>query len=97
MEKLHWCDGSGRINLYMTLEQAKSVAHSGSCDNDVGELRQLPEVAQQLKEIDTEVLKKALREYGCWDEGELASHEENLDRIVWIAGGDIADGQSSDA
>lgn len=97
MEKLHWCDGSGRINLYMTLEQAKSVAHSGSCDNDVAELRKLPEVAQQLKEIDAAVLKKALREYGCWNEIELANHEENLDRIVWIAGGDIADGQFSDA
>lgn len=37
-----WSSGSGRIELKMTLAQAQSASHSGSCDEDVQALSQIP-------------------------------------------------------
>lgn len=38
-----------------------------------------------------EDLKRKLREYGAWDDEELADHAQNLQRILWIAAGDITE------
>lgn len=32
-----------------------------------------------------------LRGYGAWDDEELADHERNLGRLVWLAGCDLAE------
>jgi len=80
---------SGRIEIEMTAEQAASVNHSGDCDNDVMSLSNIPEIKAQVEKIDKEVLKQELDEYGAWDENELNDHEQNIQRIVWIAGCDI--------
>lgn len=90
--KHFWCDGSGRINLEMSKAQARSAAHSGSCDDDVQWLSQQPDIVSQLDGIDAAQLASALREYGAWEDDELADHDQNLQRLVWIAAGDIADG-----
>lgn len=87
-----WCTGSGRINLEMSKEQASSASHSGSCDDDVMALSREPKIASQIAGIDPDLLAKELSEYGAWDETELADHDQNLQRLVWIAAGDIADG-----
>lgn len=82
---------SGRIELKMTMAQAESVSHSGQCDNDVAMLRKVPAIARQLAKIDPGTLVNELKEYGAWDETELADHDANLTRILWLAGGSIRD------
>jgi folate-binding Fe-S cluster repair protein YgfZ len=73
----------------MTLAQAQSVSHQGKCDQDVIELMKVPAIARQLAKINPETLAKELREYGAWDAEQLANHQDNLQRLVWIAGCDI--------
>ena len=84
--------GSGKIELQMTLEQARSASHQGQCDNDVRDLSKVPAIARQLAKIDPAILRDELREYGAWDENELADHDQNLQRLLWLAAGDIVDG-----
>jgi hypothetical protein len=87
--KLFWFStGSGRIELQMTMAQAESMSHSGSCDADVSANRQLPSIASQLSAIDPALLRAELREYG-WDAADLQDHEANLDIILWLAACDI--------
>ena len=82
---------SGLIELEMTLEQANTASHSGSCDDDVKWLSQQPDIAKQLEAIDPKLLARELDEYGAWDDAELADHDQNLQRLVWIAAGDIVE------
>lgn len=82
---------SGRIELQMTLEQARSASHPGRCDEDVAELMRNRTIQRQLKKIPPTLLRAELAEYGAWDEAELSDHDANLARIVWLAAGDIAD------
>lgn len=83
--------GSGRINLQLTKEQAHTGYHQGSCDEDIAYLRTVPAIRRQLAKIDPATLASELSEYGAWDDDELADHEVNLDRILWLACGDIHD------
>ncbi len=83
----------GTIEIEMTLAQAQSATHPGPCDNDVLALSNHRKIRRQLERIDHEALRKELREYGAWDDEELADHEQNLQRILWIAAGDIVENQ----
>lgn len=83
--------GSGRIELQLTLEQARSASHQGQCDEDVRALSQQPDITKQLNAIDPALLREELREYGAWDEQERQDHQQNLQRILWLAAGDIVD------
>lgn len=73
-------------------EQVQSAAQTGSNDAAVAELREVPEIKEQLDKIDSKALKSELKEYGAWTEKELENHDENLSRILWIACWNIADG-----
>lgn len=86
-----YSSGSGRIFLEMTLEDAESVSHSGQCDDDVKALSERQDIADQLSAIDPADLRAELKEYGAWDADELADHSQNLQRILWLAGGNITD------
>lgn len=88
---LWWTCGGGYVELQMTLEQAQSCSHSGPCDGDVDMLSREPEIAAQLSKIDPDKLASTLREFGAWDDAELADHDQNLQRILWIACGDLVD------
>jgi hypothetical protein len=91
--KKHWfTSGSGRIELQMTLQQARTASHPGMCDGDVRDLSRDPAIRAQLDALDPVILAAELREYGAWDARELADHEQNLQRILWIAAGDITEG-----
>ena len=35
------------------------------------------------------LLRQHLREFGCWDAGELCDHQENLRRTLWIWANDV--------
>lgn len=83
--------GCGRIELKMTLAQAQSASHPGPCDADVAALVRARNISWQLTRIDPATLRDELRGYGAWDETELADHDQNLQRLIWIAAGDIAE------
>jgi len=95
--KLLWfTSSSGRIELQMTMEQAESASHSGECDDDVQELSKVPAIAEQLAKIDPALLAAELKEYGAWDDEERTDHDQNLQRILWLAAGDITEQEGCD-
>ncbi|MBF6571695.1 MAG: hypothetical protein IVW54_22880 [Candidatus Binataceae bacterium] len=75
----------------MTLEQARSASHQGRCDDDVLALSREPEIAEQLAAFDPAILRAELKGHGAWDDAELSDHAQNLQRITWLAAGDIVD------
>jgi hypothetical protein len=99
------CDGagpkwastsSGRIELQMSLDEARSASHQGSCDEDVQALSRVPHIAAQLAGIDPALLASELKEYGAWDDEDLADHEQNLQRLLWSLAGDIVEESHAD-
>lgn len=86
-----WFYGNYGIELNITLNEALTGAHSGQCDNDIAYLRTVPRIRRQLAKINPELLRKELKEYGAWDDEDLADHDANLSRILWIACGYIVE------
>lgn len=86
-----WSSSSGRIELCIALPYAQSCAHTGSCDKDVLSLSKLPAIKAQTDRICSTLLTQELKEYGAWDKSELADHAQNIQRLLWIACGDITD------
>lgn len=91
---MYWTCGSGLISLQMTKAQARGASHSGRCDDDVANLLRDPKIARQVAEWDPATLAAELKEYGAWDAEELADHDANVTRMVWLAAGDIAEGNT---
>lgn len=91
---MFWTSSSGRIELQMTMKQARSASHQGRCDEDVLSLSSEKALRRQLDKIDAGTLVDELKEYGAWDDDELADHEHNLQRLVWLAAGDIVEGNN---
>lgn len=86
-----WTESLGRIELQITRQQAEACSHPGQCDADVADLRKVPAIRRQLDKLAPDLVAKCLREYGAWDENELADHDANLNRILWCACCDIAE------
>lgn len=78
-----------RFELAMTQEQAESVSHAGDCSADVEVLVEVPAIASQLDAIGPKAIRNELREYGAWNDDDLADDAANRERIVWIAGCNI--------
>jgi hypothetical protein len=78
-------------SITLPLDVVRNCSHSGPCDEDVKRAMVLPEVKAELADIDPEQLRKELCEYGAWDDQQLAIHSDNLERILWIAAGNISD------
>lgn len=91
-----WTSSSGRIELDLTMEQASKGYHTGKCDGDILELRSYSEIEDQLQKLDPLIVKSELKEMGAWDDLELSNHEDNLDRLLWIACGDLVEMEVSD-
>ena len=89
----YYSSSCGRIELSIELSDAENGYHSGSCDADIAELLAVPYIAAQINAIDPELIAADLKEYGAWNEIELADHDENKLRLLWIACGDIVDRQ----
>lgn len=87
----YWCSGSGSLSLDLTIEDARSASHQGSCDEDVEALSRVPYVAAQIAGWNVEELRKELDGYGAWDDEELADTEQNIQRMAWLAAGSIVD------
>lgn len=82
-----------RFELKLTADAVDACSHSGDCEDDVRYYMAQPEIRAELNKIPADKLAKELREYGAWDEEQLANHEDNLMRILWIAAGDIKEGR----
>lgn len=87
----YWTCGSGYVGLQLKLSDACGASHQGRCDEDVRDLSIVPYVRKQLDALSPGGVRDELREYGAWDAEELADHEQNLQRIVWLAAGDISE------
>lgn len=86
----YWTSSCGRIELEMTREQARSASQPGQdATDDVFALSRKPKIARQLEAIDPDTLRDELRGYGAWDDVQLADHDGNLQRVLWIAANDI--------
>lgn len=79
------------IPLRLTRAEAESVSRVGDATLAVDALLKKPGIARQLARVDPEKLRRELKEYGAWSDDELADHEENLRRFVWVTGNDMAD------
>lgn len=85
----YWISSDGKIELSIELEHAIDGSHVGDCSDDIDSLRRVPYIAEQLEAIEAEHLVRELAEWGAWEASELMDHELNLNRILWIACGDI--------
>ena len=89
-----------QFNYIGELELPESVvdqcSHSGDCFPDIVECIKIPMIENQLKALDPEKLAKELKEYGAWEPEQLAIHEDNLQRILWIAACNIDEENHSD-
>ena len=81
-----------RFTLKLTKAQAQACTHPGPCDLDVRFCSSQSVIARQLARLDPADVAAELREYGAWGDAELADHQANLQRILWIAAGNIAEG-----
>jgi hypothetical protein len=77
----------GEIKIFP--KDVETCHHSGSNDNDILLLSQKSYINRQLANINSDQLAKELKEYGAWDNDELKDHNQNLQRILWIAAWDI--------
>lgn len=90
-KKKYWACLGSYVELYLYEDDARACHHQGRCDEDVATARTVPYIAKQLAALDPETVRKELRGYGAWDETQLADHNENLDRVLWLAAGNITE------
>lgn len=91
-DKFWYTSGSGRIEFQLTWEQANKGYHQGQCDADIKELTtQDAELIATLAKLDPVVVREELSEYGAWDDEELSNHQTNIERLLWLACGDVID------
>ena len=76
-----------RFDLHIPKKAIAPCSSSGDCTDAVREWR----LKTNFKHISDDDLKDELSEYGAWDEGELNNRENNEERILWIAAGNIID------
>lgn len=88
---MYWSSSCGRIELNITLNNAKKTFHSGDCEPEVMELANKQSIKKQTKLIDKNDLITVLKEYGAWNKDELQDHQQNIIRLLWLAAADIAE------
>ena len=87
-----WSSSSGQIELNIPKRLIHVGYHQGACDDDIAFIRKSErKIEAQLEKIDPATLCEVLKEAGAWDDADLADHDTNLDRLLWIACGDLAD------
>lgn len=91
-----WVSSSYMLTLTLTMEEARSLSHQGQCDDDVQAGLKNPKIRSQVDAWDEDKLRAELKEYGAWDEVELSDHSMNQARMLWLAAGDIVDGNAAE-
>ncbi len=94
-----YTSSSGAIELAIAFDDAAYGYHSGQCDADIAELVQVPYIAEQLATIRPEVAREVAAEAGRNDYGngpeDMNDHAANLRYVLWMACGDIIEGDKS--
>ena len=86
-----WTESLGRIELRIPLELARTCCHPGDCEADVLAAREHWLIVDQLARLVPATVAEALKEYGAWSDEELADHDQNLTRLLWLACSDVAE------
>lgn len=92
-KKYWWSSSSGLIELELKVSTIDACSSSGPCLTAVQLELEEEYIQDQVKDIDPELLRRELSEYACWDEYDLTNHEENLEKLLWIASGDVYDSE----
>ncbi len=89
-----WFHPNGEIIRNIPKQAARNCTHPGPCDRDVSDLR--VESGFNIPPALRKQAEQYLSEYGAWNDAELkAMNPEQLeDTILWIACGDISEGQT---
>ena len=87
-----WSSSSGKIKLDIPALVYKQVPISGPADGVIEKLVFIPLIMKQFIVIPDSLLIGTLREYGAWDDAELADRLNNLYRLLWIACLDLREG-----
>jgi hypothetical protein len=78
------------FEIEMTKNDALSMAHQGQCIDDVKAfLKTNKSIHKQLDKIGSEAIAEELKNYGAWDDTQLADVEANKEKIVWLAANNI--------
>jgi len=84
------------FEITMTRAQALSCSQPGhDAAPDIERLLTDPRIARQVRKLDSAALRAELDEWGAWNDAELADHQANIRRILWIAAGNIREGGSA--
>ena len=98
-DALYWASFN-RFELRIPGQCAVDCSHSGDCEADVQAWA--PRITAQvaadafLSSPTPEKIREELKDYGAWDEDELADDERNWIRLVWIAACNITDDDAPD-
>ena len=87
-DMLQWY-GDDVAQFNMTFADASSMAHAGTCDDDVAAGMRIPYIVEQFAAIDAESIRNQLDKYAAWDDEELADDDANQQRLLWLIACDI--------
>ena len=90
--KTYWATFN-RFEFQLPADCVGDCHHQGACDADVEHWQGRVD----LSGIPDEALAAELQGYGAWSAEELADRQANERRILWIAAGDIQDGEEWEA
>jgi hypothetical protein len=75
-----------RFTLDLPDAAVPDCSHQGACDEDVAYWSAR---IQRPGIITPALLAAELKEYGAWDDEQLADDDDNWQRLIWIAAGNI--------
>ena len=78
-------------SLNITKAVANECSKSGNNEYSVNYYMNLPKYKKQLLKLDKEQVRQELNDLGAWEDEELDNHEDNLQRLFWLACGNISD------
>lgn len=78
-------------SLNITKAVANECSRSGNNEYSVNYYMNLPKYKKQLLKLDKEQVRQELNDLGAWEDDELKNHEDNLQRLFWLACGNIVD------
>lgn len=78
-------------SLNITKAVANECSRSGNNEYSVNYYMNLPKYKKQLLKLDKEQVRQELNDLGAWEDDELENHNDNLQRLFWLACGNISD------
>ena len=89
-ETLYYASGD-YVELGFIPEDADDIMQPGPADETVEAIARKPYMSEQLDALSVDAIRSELKQYGAWDEDELADDSENRRRLVWVLGCNAAE------